>query len=126
MLRITAGNRSLCDGLSRRELLRVGGAGLLGLSLPGLLRAEDPARGAPTGTVASRSKIKSVILMFLEGGPAHQDLWDMKPDAPDQVRGEFTPIATTVPGVQFCEYLPMLAKRAHQLTLVRSVHHSIA
>jgi uncharacterized protein (DUF1501 family) len=115
MLSITAGHRRLCDGLSRREVLRVGGASLLGLTLPGLLQARTNVR----------ARAKSVILFFLEGGPAHQDLWDMKPDAPEGVRGEFQPIATTVPGLSFCEHLPMLAKQAHQLTLVRSVHHTI-
>ena len=115
MLRILAGDRRLCDGLSRRELLRVGGAGLLGLSLPGLLQA---AQGG-------RVRAKSMILFFLEGGPAHQDLWDMKPDAPEEIRGEFRPIDTTVPGLQFCEHLPLLARQAHHLTLVRSVHHTI-
>jgi len=116
MLRITAGNRRLCDGLSRRDVLRVGTAGLLGLSLPNLLKA------AP----ASQTRVKSVILFFLEGGPAHQDLWDMKPDAPKGIRGEFKPIETTVPGLHFCEHLPLLARQAHHLTLVRSVHHTIA
>jgi hypothetical protein len=116
MLRITAGKQRLCDRLSRREVLRVGGAGLLGLSLPGLLRA----------AVNRAAKAKSLIVMFLEGGPAHQDLWDMKPDAPEGVRGEFRPIATTVPGLLFCEHLPMLARQAHHLALVRSVHHTIA
>jgi Protein of unknown function (DUF1501) len=114
MFRITAGKRRLCDGLSRRDVLRVGGAGLLGLSLPDLLRAES-----------GRGKAKSLIVFALEGGPAGQDLWDMKPNAPEGVRGEFRPIATTVPGLQFCEHLPMLARQAHHLTLVRSVHHSI-
>jgi hypothetical protein len=118
MLRITAGNRRLCDGLSRRELLKVGGAGLLGLDLPGLLAAATDARTGP--------KAKSLILFVLEGGPAHQDLWDMKPDAPAEIRGEFAPIATTVPGLSFCEHLPLLSGQAHHLTLVRSVHHTIA
>jgi hypothetical protein len=117
MLRVTAGSRQLCDGLTRRDVLRVGGAGLLGLSLPGLLRAE--AEGA------RRGRVKSVILFFLEGGPAHQDLWDMKPDAPEGVRSAFRPIATTAPGLAFCEHLPMLATQAHHLCLVRSVHHTI-
>src|SRR5437763_118091 len=115
MLRITAGNRRLCDGLSRREVLRVGGAGLIGLSLPDLLRAATER--AP--------KAKSLIVFFLEGGPAHQDLWDMKPDAPVEIRGEFQPIATRVPGLLFCEHLPMLARQAHHLSVVRSVHHTI-
>src|SRR5262249_28078498 len=103
MLRIAAGNRRLCDGLNRREVLRVGGAGLLGLSLPALLRAASD-QGA---------KAKSLIIFFLEGGPAHQDLWDMKPDAPREVRGEFQPIETTVPGLWYCEHLPLLARQAH-------------
>jgi hypothetical protein len=66
-----------------------------------------------------------MILFVLEGGPAHQDLWDMKPDAPEGVRGEFKPIATSVPGLQFCEHLPMLARQAHHLTFVRSIHHTV-
>ncbi len=120
MLRVTAGNRRLCDGISRRELLHVGAAGLIGLTLPRLLAAEpDPGKSA-------RPKAKSLILFVLEGGPAHQDLWDMKPDAPLEIRGEFKPIATTVPGLSFCEHLPLLAQEAHHLTLVRSVHHTIA
>ena len=114
MFRITAENRRLCDGLSRRDILRVGGAGLLGLSLPDVLRAES-----------GKGRAKSLIVFALEGGPAGQDLWDMKPDAPEGVRGEFRPIATTVPGLGFCEHLPMLAKQAHHLTLVRSVHHTV-
>ncbi len=118
MLRITAVNRRLSGGLSRRELLKVGGAGLLGLDLPRLLAAAAETGGRP--------KAKSLIVFVLEGGPAHQDLWDMKPDAPAEIRGEFRPIATTVPGLSFCEHLPLLAGQAHRLTLVRSVHHTIA
>lgn len=116
MLRLTAGNRRLCDGLRRRDVLRVGTAALAGLALPGLLRAAS----------SKSTKVKSVILFFLEGGPAHQDLWDMKPDAPVEIRGEFKPIVTTVPGLSFCEHMPLLAQQAHHLTLVRSVHHTIA
>ena len=115
MLRITAAKRRLCDGLHRRDVLRVGTASLLGLGLPRLLQARTQGR----------VRAKSVILFVLEGGPAHQDLWDMKPDAPLGVRSEFRPIATTVPGRMFCEHLPMLAQQAHHLTLVRSVHHTI-
>jgi hypothetical protein len=118
MLRITAGNRRLCDGLSRRDLLKVGGTGMLGLNLPGLLAAATAPSGVP--------RPKSLIVMVLEGGPAHQDLWDMKPDAPVEIRGEFRPIPTTVPALSFCEHLPLLANQAHHLTLVRSVHHTIA
>jgi hypothetical protein len=117
MLRITAGQRRLCDGLRRRDVLRVGTASLLGLglNLPGLLQAA--AQG--------RVRAKSMILFVLEGGPAHQDLWDMKPDAPSGVRSEFRPIETTVPGLLFCEDMPLLAQQAHHLSLVRSVNHTI-
>ncbi len=114
MLRVTAGNRRLCDGLNRRELLRLGAAGLFGLSLPDVLKA-----------ASGKAKARSLILFFLEGGPAHQDLWDMKPDAPENIRGEFRPIETTLPGLHFCEHLPMSAKQAHHLTLVRSIHHTV-
>lgn len=115
MLRLSAGGGRFCDGLRRREFFQVGAATLLGLTLPDLLR----------GAVASRPRAKSLILLALEGGPAHQDLWDMKPEAPEGIRGDFRPIDTTVPGLQFCEHLPRLALQAHHLTLVRSVHHTI-
>ena len=104
-------------GLVRREMLRVGSAGLLGLGLPQLLQAEAGRKAKP--------KAKNLILMFLEGGPAHQDTWDMKPDAPAEIRGEFRPIATTLPGQVFCEHLPMLARVAHHFCYIRGVHHSV-
>src|SRR5262245_55128601 len=112
-----------CPGptvLSRREVLQVGAAGLLGLSLPRLLRAES--RLTASGVSASAD---ACILVFLSGGPSHLDMWDMKPDAPAEVRGEFKPIRTTVPGVQLSEHLPRLARRLHHCALVRSVHHSV-
>jgi hypothetical protein len=91
MLRITAQKRPLCDGMRRRDVLRVGATGLLGvgLGLPRLLEAATRAK--------ARARAKSLILFVLEGGPAHQDLWDMKPAAPVGVRSEFRPIETTVP-----------------------------
>jgi hypothetical protein len=101
-------------------MLQVGGIGLFGLSLPGLLRAN--ARSSGTGLAP---KVDSCILVFLNGGPSHLDMWDMKPAAPKEVRGEFKPIATSVPGVHLSEYLPRLAKHMHQCALVRSVHHSV-
>ena len=104
-------------GLVRREMLRVGSAGLFGLSLPHLIAAEAQK-------IAS-VKAKNFILMFLEGGPAHQDTWDMKPDAPEEIRGEFKSIQTSLPGQLFCEHLPMLAKVAHHFCYIRSVHHSV-
>ena len=110
-----------CPGphLSRREILQVGGASLLGLGLPRLLRADKER----PGRTATRSD--ACILIFLNGGPSHLDMWDMKPDAPQEVRGEFKPIATSLPGVQFGEHLPKLARHMHRCTLVRSVHHSV-
>lgn len=103
----------------RRHFVRTG-LGLLGLSLVDLLRART--QGAAKAGVGHA---KSCILFFMEGGPAHQDLWDMKSAAPAEVRGEFAPIATTVPGVQVCEHLPQLARQMHHVALVRSVHHGV-
>ncbi len=117
MLRLWAQPRRLCQGPTRRDILRVGATGLLGLhvGLPQLVRA----------ALAARPRARSLILFALEGGPSHLDLWDLKPDAPESIRGEFRPIDTTVPGVQFCEHLPRLAQQAHHLAIVRSVHHTI-
>src|SRR5438874_10136552 len=112
-----------CTGplkISRRQMLQVGGIGLFGLGLPGLLRANSRSSG--TGLVP---KADSCILVFLNGGPSHLDMWDMKPAAPKEVRGEFKPIATSVPGIQLSEHLPRLAKHMHHCALVRSVHHSV-
>src|SRR5262245_1575125 len=107
--------------LSRRRLFEVGGASALGLSLPGLLAAESARTAGP----APPARAKSCILFFMEGGPSHIDLWDMKPDAPEQIRGPFRPIETTLPGFQVCEHLPQLAKSARRLAVVRSVTHTV-
>ena len=104
--------------LSRRSLIRVGSLGIGGLALPDLLKAAEVPGGA-TG------RAKRCVLFFLDGGPAQMDLWDMKPEAPDIVRGPFRPIATQVPGLQVCEHLPMLARSIHRMALIRSVHHTI-
>ena len=106
--------------LSRRQMLQIGGLGLMGLSLPRLLRAEE--RAAASGT---KAKADACIVIFLNGGPSHLDMWDMKPNAPDGIRGEFKPIDTSLPGVQFCEHLPRLATHAHRCTLLRSMHHGV-
>jgi hypothetical protein len=110
-------NPTACPGprRSRRAILQVGGAGLLGLALPRLLQA----------TEQRTTRADSCIIIFLNGGPSHLDMWDMKPEAPKEVRGEFQPIATSLPGVQFSEHLPKLARHMHRCTLVRSVHHSV-
>jgi hypothetical protein len=120
---------TLCDRISRRDWLRVGGLGILGLSLPALLRAEDAERrrrSRPAATPGqARREAKACIMLYLAGGPSQPDMWDMKPDAPVEFRGEFKPIATTVPGIQMCEHLPRLARQAHHVTLIRSAHHRV-
>src|SRR5262245_10277204 len=107
-----------CPGpvVSRRRMLQVGAASVLGLSLPRLLAAEQHSPAATAD---------AVIVIFLNGGPSHLDMWDMKPAAPAEVRGEFKPISTSLSGVQFSEHLPKLARHMHRCTLVRSVHHSV-
>lgn len=104
--------------ITRRELLQIGSLGLVGLNLPGMLQAAK-VQGLRPGAA------KSCILFYLEGGPAQQDLWDMKPEAPSAYRGEFRPIATKQPGLHVCEHLPMLAKQMHHLAQIRSVHHKV-
>jgi hypothetical protein len=109
--------------VTRREWLRVGGLSSVGLMLPQLLAgrsraAEQPAAGGP-----NFGRAKSCIVCFLFGAPAHQDIWDLKPDAPDDVRGPFLPIATSAPGTYFSEHIPRTAKLADRFALVRSVTH---
>ena len=106
--------------VSRRTMLRAGTAGVLGLSLPQLLRA-DAARSE----AGVRAAADACILVFLNGGPSHLDMWDLKPDAPAEIRGPFKPIPTSVPGVQYGEHLPKLARLAHRTALIRSAHHSV-
>jgi hypothetical protein len=110
----------LCDGLSRREALRVGGLAFTGLACPALFRAR--AAGAPARGTFGRAK--ACIVIFNYGGPSHLDLWDLKPDAPPEIRGEFKPIPTSAPGVHICEHLPRLAKLADRYAIVRSVTHN--
>ncbi len=105
--------------LARRSLLRIGGAGFLGLSLPKLSAAEKQA----TAKTAPKARAKSVIFLYQFGGPSHLETFDMKPDAPDGIRGEFTPIASNVPGVSVCEHLPRMARVMDKVSLVRSMTH---
>lgn len=114
---------SLSRRLARRDALRVGGLGALGLTLPQLLRAEAADAGGVTGDASPRAK--SCILFFMEGGPSHLDLWDMKPKAPEQVRGIFQPLATSLPGFHVGEVLPRWAPLTHHFTVVRSVAHTV-
>lgn len=102
--------------MRRREFLRAGSLGLFGLTLPQLLQAQTVS--------APRKRAKACILLFMWGGPAHQDTWDMKPSAPAEYRGDFKPIATNVPGLQVCEHLPLLARCADRLAVLRSMTHT--
>jgi hypothetical protein len=127
MLSIPGNNVRDCDGVTRRELMRIGGAGFLGLSLPEFLALEARAAsrpGAEKKGPAGFGSAKSVILIFLQGGPSHIDIWDPKPDAPDNVRGEFKPIKTKIPGVHVSETMPLLAQQLDKATLIRSVSYT--
>ena len=109
---------SLCDRISRRQLLRVGALNLAGLSLPALLAAQ--ARGAATGD-ATLGRAKNIIYLWLQGGPPQHETFDPKPAAPLEIRGPFQPISTNVPGIQFCELLPRTAAMADKLAVIRSI-----
>ena len=120
MLEFIGRGQRTCDGISRRSFLKVGSLAIGGLSLPGLLRQR--ARAASGG----RASRKSVILLWLAGGPSHIDTYDLKPGAPAEFRGEFKPIATNVPGIQVSEHLPQQARIMDKLAVVRSAHHTNA
>ena len=133
MLSLLGRKRQACDGLTRRDLLQAGALGLFGgMTLPQLLQAES-ARSAATTARGNRlqqameagfvrpGKAKSVILLNLFGGPPTQDMFDMKPAAPLEVRGEFKPVSTSAPGIQICEQLPRMAKWMHRSAIVRSL-----
>lgn len=117
MLTMLGSPRRCCDGKTRRETLRAGTLTAMGgFGLPQMLQAEQ------SGLVKD-AKAKNVIFIFLLGGAATQDMYDLKPDAPMEVRGEFKPISTTVPGIEVCEHLPKFARLAHQFAFLRSVNH---
>lgn len=120
MIQQHAMNAPASPRLSRRQLLRVGGMGLLGLTLPKLLRAQAAARNAGT-----RARAKSVIFLFQFGGPSQLDMFDMKPESPEAIRGPYRPIPSSADGIQVCERLPAMAKVMDKVTLVRSVHHTM-
>jgi len=128
MISIPGKPGSTCDGFSRREFLRVGGAGMLGISLADILRLQANAESAPVDPLQKSGwgRAKSVIFIFLQGGPSHIDIWDPKPDAPSNVRGEFKPIKTVVPGINLTEFMPLLAKQVDKATLIRSMSYTPA
>ena len=109
--------------VNRRQALQLATGGYLGLNLGGLLGAQS-ARAAVTDGLPGESKIRSCIVIFYYGGPSHLDTFDMKPDAPQEVRGEFKPISTSVPGIQVSEHLPHTAKVMHHVAVIRSMHHT--
>jgi hypothetical protein len=113
MLTIPGQPYRLCDQISRRSFLRIGGLALGGLSLPQILRAQSQS-----GVTTSH---KAVIMIFLSGGPPHQDMVDLKPDGPAEIRGEFKPIRTKVRGLDVCEHLPRLAAMADRVAVIRSL-----
>src|SRR6266850_2156282 len=106
--------------VSRRHLLKVGGLGLLGLSLPRLLAAE-----ALNSSKSPKARAKSVIFLYQFGGPSHIDLFDMKPEAPEAIRGPHKPIASSADGITVSEHLPRVAKIMDKVTLIRSMHHTM-
>ena len=119
--------KDLCDsnlGVSRRQLLQVGGSTMLGMGLGSMLQMQAAAAAEGTGGGAGWGKAKHVILLYLQGGPSHLDLWDPKPNVPDNVRSVFKPIATKLPGIQFTELLPKLAQVNDRFTMIRSMSYT--
>src|SRR5262245_55475036 len=108
-----AGGHKFCDGMSRRAFLRLGALGAGGLTLADLLRLRSQAAAPP--------RPKAVVMMYLRGGPSHLDMYDLKPGAPAEYRGEFRPIATNVPGIDICELMPLQARIADKFALVRNL-----
>src|SRR5437667_7311432 len=123
--------KDLCDshlGVTRRDILRVGGSAFLGMSLGGMLKLQSAQAAtlpaAATSTAPGWGRAKSVILIYLQGGPSHLDLWDPKENVPDNVKSVFKPISTKIPGVNFTEILPELAKVNDKFTMIRSMSYT--
>ncbi|VTS04500.1 DUF1501 domain-containing protein [Tuwongella immobilis] len=108
--------RRTCEGLTRRDWLQVGSLACFGMSLPKLLAAESASSSKP-------GRVKSVILLFLFGGPSQLETWDMKPDAPEKIRGPFRPIPSRTPGLRICEHLPKMAAMSDQFSVIRTNTH---
>jgi uncharacterized protein (DUF1501 family) len=119
--------KDLCDthlGISRRDILRVGGAGMLGMTLNNIFRAQAASAGAGVAGRAGWGRAKQVLMIYLQGGPSHIDLWDPKENVPDNVRSAFKSIPTKIPGVNFTEILPKLAKVNDKFTTIRSMSYT--
>src|SRR6266568_2721183 len=116
---MTNSHSNPCPGtLSRRAFVRLGLAGLGSLGLSELLRMQSRA------TEPGRTSPKSILVLWLWGGPSHMETFDLKPDAPSEYRGDFRPIRTNVPGIQISEQLPRLARLGDKFALIRSLHHN--
>ncbi|HTU89484.1 MAG TPA: DUF1501 domain-containing protein, partial [Gemmataceae bacterium] len=124
MLRILGSAKRLCNGWTRREMLRAGGLSLLGISLPDYLRlsATQPARSVSKGR-QNFGRAKACILLYLYGAPSQIETFDMKPNAPVEIRGELKPIRSRLPGLDVCELLPNAARVMDRVTVVRSLTH---
>src|SRR5262245_51188325 len=121
MLRILGSPKQLCNQMTRRDLLWAGGLSLFGLGLSDFYRATAAPKAAPVSR--SFGKAKSCILLYLYGSPSQLETFDMKPDAPEEIRGEMKPIRSALPGCDVCEYLPQTAKVMDRVTVVRSLTH---
>jgi hypothetical protein len=117
-----------CEGPTRRELLRIGSIGLMGLSLPHFFFWRDAAQAATAASKYAGARgweaARNVVMIFLQGGPSHIDIWDPKPDAPSNIRGEFKPIKTKIPGTWIGEHMPMMAEHLDKATLIRSMSYT--
>lgn len=117
MLTIQGRPQRVCGGVARRDLLRACGAGLLGATLPKLFAAEEVANSLP-------ARAKSVLFLYLYGGPSQLETWDMKPEAPENIRGTFSPIDSRTPDLRICEHMPRMAAMSDKFAVVRTVHHT--
>ena len=121
MLNLLGRRYRTCDGVTRRDMIRIGSLGIAGMTVPNLLRQRAVAAEAGRPV-----KKKAVILVWLAGGPSHIDMYDLKPHAPAEFRGEYNPIATSVPGIDIGEHLPLQAQVMDKLAIVRSAFHTNA
>src|SRR5215210_2587927 len=128
MLNIPGRAGRTCEGPTRRELMRIGSLGLAGLHLPGFFLSQKAALASSIAEKYAGARgfgnAKNVIMIFLQGGPSHIDIWDPKPDAPANIRGEFKPIKTKIPGTQIGEHMPMMAQMMDKVTLIRSMSYT--